>query len=311
MEFKHVPVLPEECVGSLNIKDDGIYVDGTLGGAGHALRICERLSENGTLVGIDKDIDAIEIAKKRIENCRCGKHLYQSDFSDVKNVLKKARIGNIDGALLDIGVSSFQLDTPERGFSYMHDAPLDMRMDRRGGKTAYDVVNGYSEKELKKIIREYGEEKWASRIAGFIVRARKEKNVETTLELADLIKAAIPAKARREGPHPAKRTFQAIRIEVNEELEELSGAIDEYFDVLASGGRLCVVTFHSLEDRIVKEKFRQRANPCTCPPEFPVCVCGKKPDVKIITRKPITPGEKELELNPRARSAKLRVCEKI
>lgn len=311
MNFEHVPVLLEECIDSLDIRHDGTYVDGTVGGAGHASHICGKLSETGTFIGIDKDTDALKTAEERLAGYNCDKYLRHGSFADIKDLIRGSGKEKIDGALLDIGVSSYQLDTPERGFSYMHDAPLDMRMDRSYGKTAYDVINEYSENELKEIISGYGEERWASRIASFIVKRRKENRIETTLQLADLIKAAIPAKARREGPHPAKRTFQAIRIEVNEELEELKRAVDEYLDILTSGGRLCIITFHSLEDRIVKESFRRRANPCTCPPEFPVCVCGKKGDVRLITGKPIIAGEKELENNPRARSAKLRVCEKV
>lgn len=311
MNFEHVPVLLEECIDSLDIRHDGTYVDGTVGGAGHASHICGKLSEAGTFIGIDKDTDALKTAEERLAGYNCDKYLRHGSFADIKDLIRGSGKEKIDGALLDIGVSSYQLDTPERGFSYMHDAPLDMRMDRSYGKTAYDVINEYSENELKEIISGYGEERWASRIASFIVKRRKENRIETTLQLADLIKAAIPAKARREGPHPAKRTFQAIRIEVNEELEELKRAVDEYLDILTSGGKLCIITFHSLEDRIVKESFRRRANPCTCPPEFPVCVCGKKGDVRLITGKPIIAGEKELENNPRARSAKLRVCEKV
>lgn len=239
------------------------------------------------------------------------KHFVQSNYSDIRDVLAELEIDGIDGALLDLGVSSFQLDNAERGFSYMNDAPLDMRMSQDDEFTAYDVVNGYDQKELLRIISKYGEEKWASRIANFIVNARKDKPLETTGELVDVIKAAIPAKARREGPHPAKRTFQAIRIEVNDELGQLERAMEEFCDVLNPEGRLCVISFHSLEDRIVKEVIAQRADPCTCPKEFPVCVCGKVADIKKISRKPILPSEEELEVNPRSRSAKLRVCEKL
>ncbi len=311
MEFRHTPVLLDQCIENLNIRPDGIYVDGTLGGGGHSFHICERLSEQGMLIGIDRDRDALEAAEKRLQEFSCRKYFVQSNYADIRTVLAEKGIEKIDGALLDIGVSSFQLDNAERGFSYMQDAPLDMRMNREDDLTAYDVVNSYDREELTRIIREYGEERWASRIAAFIVRARAEKPVESTSELVELIKEAIPARARRSGPHPAKRTFQAIRIEVNDELGELSRAVDEYLDVMNRGGRLCIITFHSLEDRIVKQKLQKRADPCTCPPEFPVCVCGKKADIRKVTRKPIVAEASELDLNPRARSAKLRVCEKI
>ena len=310
MEFSHAPVMPDECISNLNIKEDGIYVDGTIGGGGHSSLICSRLSEKGTLIGIDRDMDALDASRKRLSEFKCTKHFVQSNYSGIKRVLDELGISGIDGALLDLGVSSFQLDNPERGFSYMNDAPLDMRMDQNSGFTAGDVVNTYSEKELAKIIRDYGEERWASRIAAFVVRARKEKNIETTGELVQIIKNAIPASARRDGPHPAKRTFQAIRIEVNDELGQLKRAVTDFIDVLAPGGRLAIITFHSLEDRIVKEAFNKRANPCTCPPELPVCVCGKVADVKKITKKPVIPGDEETETNPRSRSAKLRVLEK-
>lgn len=310
MDFNHVPVLYRECIDNLKIKPDGIYVDGTLGGGGHAHGIGEQLSEKGLLVGIDRDDDALSAAGKRLEDLKCRKLLVKSTYADIKDVLDDNDISGIDGALLDIGVSSFQLDNPERGFSYMHDAPLDMRMNRDDSFTAYDVVNGYDKNQLTEIIRKYGEEKWASRIAEFITKARKKEKINTTGELVEIIKNAIPAGARREGPHPAKRTFQAIRIEVNSELEQLKDAIDRFCDVLNPGGRLCIITFHSLEDRIVKEAYNRRINPCTCPPEFPVCVCGKVSDVKKVTGKPIIPSESELTDNPRARSAKLRVIEK-
>ena len=295
----------------LNIKADGIYADGTLGGGGHASGICERLGKEGTLIGIDRDQDALDAAAERLADYPCHKIFVKSNYSDIKNILKDLEIPAIDGAILDLGVSSFQLDNSSRGFSYMQDAPLDMRMSATDSLTAEDVVNTYSEKELTDIIRRYGEERWASRISSFIVKARKENPVRTTHQLVDIIKAAIPASARREGPHPAKRTFQAIRIEVNDELGQLERAVDEFCDVLAPDGRLCIITFHSLEDRIVKEGFAARLNPCTCPKEFPVCICGRQPDIRKITRKPLTPTEMELEMNPRARSAKLRVIEKI
>ena len=311
MEFKHTSVLFNECINGLAIKPDGIYVDGTLGGGGHASGICQNLSKNGTLIGIDRDRDALEAAEKRLEEYECKKYFVQSNYSDIKEVLEELEIEKIDGALLDLGVSSFQLDNPERGFSYMQDAPLDMRMSQDDDFTAYDVVNDYDAKELTEVIRKYGEERWASRIADFVVKARKTKPIETTSELVDVIKAAIPAAARRTGPHPAKRTFQAIRIEVNDELGQLERAVDEFCDVLSPGGRLCIISFHSLEDRIVKEIINKRINPCTCPKEFPVCVCGKVGDIKKSSNKPILPSEDELENNPRARSAKLRIAEKI
>lgn len=310
MDFNHVPVLYRECIENLNIKPDGIYVDGTLGGGGHAHGIGERLSEKGLLIGIDRDSDALEAAGKRLDDLKCRKILIKSTYAEIDRVLEENNISGIDGALLDIGVSSFQLDNPERGFSYMHDAPLDMRMNREDSFTAYDVVNGYDKRQLTEIIKKYGEEKWASRIADFIVKERKNEKIGTTGKLVEIVKKAIPAGARREGPHPAKRTFQAIRIEVNSELEQLREAIDKYCDVMNSGGRLCIITFHSLEDRIVKEAYNKRLNPCTCPPEFPVCVCGKVSDANKITGKPIVPSNEEMEMNPRARSAKLRVIEK-
>lgn len=310
MDFKHVPVLYEECIDNLRIKADGVYVDGTLGGGGHAMGIGSRLNENGILIGIDRDTDALEAAGKRLASLECRTQLIHSAYADIEDVLESLGIPGIDGALLDIGVSSFQLDNKERGFSYMHDAPLDMRMNREDGFSAYDVINSYDKKKLADIIKKYGEEKWASRISDFIVKKRKDGPIETTGQLVEIIKAAIPASARREGPHPAKRTFQAIRIEVNSELEQLQRAIEKYCNALLPGGRLCIITFHSLEDRIVKEAFQKRLDPCTCPKEFPVCVCGKVSDVAKVTGKPIIPKEKELENNPRARSAKLRVIEK-
>ncbi|MDO4394175.1 MAG: 16S rRNA (cytosine(1402)-N(4))-methyltransferase RsmH [Bacillota bacterium] len=310
MDFKHVPVLYEECLENLKIKPDGVYVDGTLGGGGHSHGIGEKLNENGILIGIDRDKEAIKAAGERLADLKCQVITVQSNYADIKEVLEELDIQGIDGALLDIGVSSYQLDNGERGFSYMHDAPLDMRMNADESFSAYDVVNDYSEEKLTEIISRYGEERWAGRISKFIGKARKEGHIETTGQLVDIIKAAIPASARRDGPHPAKRTFQAIRIEVNRELEQLETAIDRYCDVLNPGGRLCIITFHSLEDRIVKEKFRDRLNPCTCPKELPVCICGKKADVRKVTGKPIVSDEAELESNPRARSAKLRVIEK-
>lgn len=310
MEFKHVSVLYNECMDALNIRPDGIYVDGTLGGGGHSSGICERLSEEGRLIGVDRDTAAIEAASKRLEPYNCKKEYLHTNYSDVDAIREAAGQG-VSGILLDLGVSSFQLDNADRGFSYMHDAPMDMRMNEDDTFTAYEVVNGYSADELTRIFRDYGEEKWASRIAAFIEKARADKPIETTGELVEIIKAAIPASARRNGPHPAKRTFQAIRIEVNAELEHLRRAVSELPDLLEVGGRLAIITFHSLEDRIVKNEFDKRLNPCTCPKEFPVCVCGKTTDIKKVSRKPIVPSEEELEVNPRARSAKLRVIEKI
>ena len=310
MEFKHTSVLFDECMEGLNIRPDGVYVDGTLGGGGHSEGICRRLGKQGMLIGIDRDRDALSAAEKRLSDYPCRKVFIQSNYSDIKDVLAELEIEYIDGALLDLGVSSFQLDNPERGFSYMQEAPLDMRMSQDDDFTAYDVVNTYDADELKNVIHKYGEERWASRIADFVVKARKDKPIETTGQLVDIIKAAIPASARRDGPHPAKRTFQAIRIEVNDELGQLERAVDEFCDVLAPGGRLCIITFHSLEDRIVKDIINRRINPCTCPKEFPVCVCGKIGDIKKKSNKPIAPTAAEIERNPRARSAKLRIAEK-
>lgn len=310
MDFNHIPVLYEECISNLKIKSRGIYVDGTLGGGGHAMGIAQKLDRDGLLIGIDRDMDAIEAAGKRLESARCRVELVHNTYANIKEILASLGVEGIDGALLDIGVSSFQLDNKDRGFSYMQDAPLDMRMNRDDDFSAYDVVNSYDKEQLTTIIRKYGEEKWASRISDFIVKKRKNGSIETTGQLVDIIKAAIPASARRDGPHPAKRTFQAIRIEVNSELDQLQEAIDRFCDVLLPGGRLCIITFHSLEDRIVKETFARRLNPCTCPKEFPVCVCGKVSDMVKVTGKPIVSGKSELEDNARARSAKLRVIEK-
>lgn len=310
MEFEHVPVLYEEVMQALNVQPDGIYVDGTVGGGGHSSGICERLSEAGTLIAVDRDTAALEAAQARLAGYSCSRKFIHANYSET-DAIAEAAGGKVQGILLDLGVSSFQLDNADRGFSYMHDAPMDMRMNEDDILTAYDVVNGYSEKELARLIREYGEEKWASRIAQFIVRARADEPVRTTGQLTDIIKAAIPARARRTGPHPAKRTFQAIRIEVNDELGHLREAVSRLPDLLDSGGRLAIITFHSLEDRIVKTEFERRLDPCTCPKEFPVCVCGKVADVKKVTRKPVVPSEEELEINPRSRSAKLRVIEKL
>lgn len=307
MEFRHTSVLFDETIKSLRIKPDGIYVDGTLGGGGHAGGICSKLGEDGLLIGIDRDEDALMAAGERLSRFRSRREYNKCNYSQIKEVIDMLGIEGIDGAVLDLGVSSFQLDNPDRGFSYMQDAPLDMRMGRDGGLTAYEVVNTYSESELKDIIFRYGEERWASRIAAFIVRERARKPLESTFALVDVIKAAIPAGARRDGPHPAKRTFQAIRIEVNDELGQLEKAVDEFIDVLNPGGRLAIITFHSLEDRIVKETFRRRFDPCTCPPEFPLCVCGRVGDI-LKPEKPILPSDDEVANNPRARSAKLRIA---
>lgn len=311
MEFSHVPVLLKEAVDNLVWKQDGTYVDGTIGGAGHSEEILKRLGQSGRLIGIDRDESALDASKIRLKKYLDRVTLIHSNFSDIKEVLKDLKVQKVDGVLLDLGVSSPQLDMTERGFSYMKDAPLDMRMDTSSGLTAADIVNTYDEDKLKRIIEEYGEERWASRIARFIVREREKSPIEMTGKLVEVIKAAIPASARRGGPHPAKRTFQAIRIAVNRELDEIENALPDIAEVLNCKGRMCIITFHSLEDRIVKNGMKKLANPCTCPPELPVCVCGKKPVVNIITRKPILPGADEIENNPRARSAKLRVCEKL
>ena len=307
MEFRHASVLFSEVMDGLDPKPGEIVLDGTLGGGGHSNGICSRLGEDGLLIGIDRDNDALCAARERLSQWQCRKEFVHARFSEVKSVLAGLGIDKIDGALLDLGVSSFQLDNPERGFSYMREAPLDMRMDQTASFTAYDVVNDYTKEQLTEIIRNYGEERWASRISEFIVKERRRKPLETTTELVDVIKAAIPASARREGPHPAKRTFQAIRIEVNDELTELRNAVDDYLDVLKPGGRLAIITFHSLEDRIVKEAFRTRYDPCICPPGLPVCVCGRVGDIER-PGKPIVPGKEELEENPRSRSARLRIA---
>lgn len=310
MEFKHISVLLNECLEGLDIKENGTYVDCTLGGAGHSSHILEKLSSEGTLIGIDQDNDALRAAKEKLRDYSNVKFVH-NNFYNIDSILTSLNIPKVDGILMDLGVSSYQLDEGERGFSYMKDAPLDMRMDRDREFSAYEVVNTYSEEDLYRIIRDYGEEKFAKKIAKFIVDKRADKPIETTLELVDIIKAAIPAKARREGPHPAKRTFQAIRIEVNGELAILNKAIEDGVEHLNKGGRMVIITFHSLEDRIVKLKYRELANPCICPKEFPVCICGKKPLVKIISRKAIEPSKEEVEQNPRSRSAKLRILEKL
>lgn len=312
MEFIHKPVLFEECMEYLNIKPDGTYVDGTLGGAGHSLGILGRLGECGTLVGIDQDTSALCAASERLVAKKgTSVVIARGNFENIGNIAAANGIEQVDGILLDIGVSSHQLDEPQRGFGYMHDAPLDMRMDVSSGQSAAHLVNECTKEELFKIIKDYGEERWAMRIAEFIVNAREKKKIETTFELVDIIKAAIPSAARRDGPHPAKRTFQALRIAVNRELDVLYKGIESGFSILKPGGRFLIITFHSLEDRIVKNEFAKRVNPCTCPSSFPVCICKKLPMAKHITRKPVTASESELSENPRARSAKLRVVEKL
>ena len=312
MNFEHIPVLLEECIDGLNIVPDGVYVDCTLGGAGHSSYIVSKLTEGGTLIGIDQDANAIKAAGERLKNYTNVKYV-RDNFSNVKDIVKGLGIeqDGINGFLLDLGVSSHQLDEADRGFSYNHNAPLDMRMDQRRPLSAYVVVNEYTVEELTRIIKDYGEERWAKRIAEFIINERKVKPIESTFDLVSVIKKAVPKGARSDGPHPAKRTFQAIRIEVNNELGILENTINDMVDLLKVGGRICIITFHSLEDRIVKNVFRSLENPCTCPRDFPICVCGKKPKVKIITRKPILPGQEEIENNRRAHSAKLRIVEKL
>lgn len=310
MAFKHTSVLLEETIEGLNIKPGGIYVDGTLGGGGHSREIAARLGENGRLIGIDQDEAAIEAAGKRLSEFGDKVSIVRSNYRNTKAVLASLGITGIDGMMLDLGVSSYQLDTQERGFSYRFDTPLDMRMDTSQSLTAREIINYYDEMELFRVIRDYGEEKFAKNIAKHIVQAREKKPIETTGELNEIIRASIPAKMRAEGGHPSKRTFQAIRIECNKELEVLKDSLNELIDLLNPGGRLCIITFHSLEDRIVKTAFKQAAYPCTCPSSFPVCVCGKVSQGKVITGKPILPGEEEREENPRSKSAKLRVFEK-
>lgn len=310
MEFKHVSVLLNEAVDGLGVKESGIYVDGTLGGGGHSEAILKK-NETLRLIGIDRDLDAIAAASKRLESFSGRTTFVNSNFSNIKEVLSSLNIDKIDGAVLDLGVSSYQLDNAERGFSYMKDAPLDMRMNQKDIKSAYDVVNGYSKDELTDIFFRYGEEKWSKRIAEFIINKREKEPIKTTKELADIISAAIPAGARDKNSHPAKRVFQAIRIEVNGELEILKNAVQDFVESLESGGRLAIITFHSLEDRIVKQCFSELAVGCTCPRDFPVCVCGKQPAIKIITKKPILPSKEEQEGNLRSKSAKLRIAEKL
>ena len=310
MEFVHKSIMLEEVIESLAIKPNGIYVDGTLGGAGHSSEIVKRLGEDGRLIGIDQDGEAIEAATKRLKPYKDKVTIVRSNYAQMKEVLRDLGIPKVDGILLDLGVSSYQLDNAERGFTYREDVPLDMRMDQRQTKTAKDIVNDYSEMELYHIIRNYGEDKFAKNIAKHIVQARQKAPIETTGQLIEVIKAAIPKKVRATGGHPAKKTFQAIRIECNRELDVLKDSIDAMIDLLNPGGRLCIITFHSIEDRIVKRAFKKNENPCTCPPNFPVCVCGNVSKGKQLTRKPIIPGEEELEYNKRAKSSKLRVFER-
>lgn len=311
MEFIHKSVLLDETIENLNIKPDGIYVDGTLGGGGHSYEICKRLGPNGRLIGIDQDEDAIKAASKRLEEFKDRVTIVRSNYCNIFEVLKELGIDRVDGIILDLGVSSYQLDTAERGFTYKVDAPLDMRMDQRNEMTAEDIVNDYSEFDLYRIIRDYGEDKFAKNIAKHIVNARKTTRIKTTEQLTEIIKAAIPMKVRAVGGHPAKKTFQAIRIELNKELEVLTDSIDTMVDLLNPQGRICIITFHSLEDRIVKVGFRNNENRCTCPPDFPVCVCGNKPKGHVVTRKPIEPSAEEIEYNKRSKSSKLRVFEHI
>lgn len=311
MTFEHKSVLLYETVDSLNIKPDGIYVDGTLGGGGHAWEVCSRLGTNGRLIGIDQDADAIQAAGERLKEYGSRVTIVRSNYEKIQSVLEKLGVHKVDGIYLDLGVSSYQLDTPERGFTYREEeAPLDMRMDQRNPKTAAEIVNTYSEKELYRIIRDYGEDKFAKNIAKHIVKAREKKPLETTGDLNRIIREAVPAKVRAVGGHPSKKTFQAIRIELNQELEVLSNSIDQMIDLLNPGGRLSIITFHSLEDRIVKNRFRVNENPCTCPPDFPVCVCGKASKGRVVTRKPVVPSEEEIRENKRAKSSKLIVFER-
>lgn len=311
MEFKHKSVLLEETIRNLKVKPDGTYVDGTLGGGGHAYEVCRQLSAKGSLIGIDQDEAAIEAAGERLQEFGDRVTIIRSNYCNMKKELQKIGITSVDGITLDLGVSSFQLDNAERGFTYKEDVPLDMRMDQRGSRTARDIVNTYTENELYRVLRDYGEEKFAKKIARNICTARTDKPIETTGELIELIKQSIPMKMRAVGGHPAKKTFQAIRIELNQELEVLRNSLDDMIELLNDGGRICIITFHSLEDRIVKTIFKRNENPCTCPPDFPVCVCGKMSMGKVITRKPILPNEEEIAENKRSKSAKLRVFERI
>ncbi len=311
IEFSHRSVLLDECIESLNIRPDGVYLDGTAGGGGHSAEIARRLGDGGLLIAIDQDETAVAVVTERLSSFGLRARVVRNNFCELTEVCREQGIEGIDGLLLDLGVSSHQLDTPERGFSYQADAPLDMRMDKRKSLTAYEVVNTYSQEKLKKILFDYGEERFAPAIASAIVKQREKKPIETTAELSELIKYAMPPSAREGGHHPAKRSFQAIRIEVNAELDVIEPAIRGAVSLLRRGGRIAIITFHSLEDRIVKQTFSDLASGCTCPRDFPICVCGKKPSVKVITKKPILPSRLELEENPRSRSAKLRVAEKL
>ena len=310
MEFKHVSVLLQETVDGLNVKPDGIYVDGTLGGGGHSYEVCTRLGAKGSIIGIDQDEAAIEAASIRLKDFGEKVTIVRSNYCDMKSRLHELGIDKVDGIMLDLGVSSYQLDTADRGFSYREDAPLDMRMDQRSEMTARDIVNDYSEMDLYRVIRDYGEDKFAKNIARHIVWERAKRPIETTGELTEVIRHAIPMKFQKKTGHPAKRTFQAIRIELNRELDVLRDSLDDMIDMLNPGGRLCIITFHSLEDRIAKSAFKKNENPCTCPSDFPVCVCGKVSKGRVITRKPILPSEEEMEVNSRSKSAKLRIFER-
>ncbi|WP_277250912.1 16S rRNA (cytosine(1402)-N(4))-methyltransferase RsmH [Peptoniphilus vaginalis] len=310
MEFAHKSVLLDETIEGLNIREGKIYLDGTLGGAGHSREILKRLKGSGLLIGIDQDIEALEVAKERLSDYK-NVEFFNLNYINFEKALDELGIDKVDGVLLDIGVSSYQFDNPERGFSYRFDAPLDMRMDQDLEISAKDIVNTYSESEITRIIKDYGEEKWASRIAKFVVEERKKKDIETTFELVEIIKNAIPASARRNGPHPAKRTFQALRIEVNRELDVLKDSIERFVHRLNPGGRIAIITFHSLEDRIVKNVFKYLEKDCICPPSSPICTCDKKKEIKVLTRKPITASDEELKENKRSHSAKLRIAEKL
>ena len=311
MEFRHTSVLLKETIEALNIMPGGVYLDGTLGGGGHAFEVCKKLNDNGRLYGIDQDADAIIAAGKRLEEFGKKAVIIRDNYCNAREVLREQGVDKVDGIVLDLGVSSYQLDTVERGFTYKYDTPLDMRMDQRQMLTARDIVNEYDEKMLYRVIRDYGEDSFAKNIAKHIVQARQHKPIETTFELNEVIKAAIPAKMRAVGGHPSKRAFQAIRIECNHELEVLKDTLGDLVHLLNPQGRLCIITFHSLEDRIVKSFFKEMEHPCTCPPEFPVCICGKLPSGRVVTRKPVLPSQEELEVNSRSKSAKLRVFERI
>ena len=311
MEFRHTSVLIKETIEALNIMPGGVYLDGTLGGGGHAFEVCKKLNDNGRLYGIDQDADAIIAAGKRLEEFGKKAVIIRDNYCNAREVLREQGVDKVDGIVLDLGVSSYQLDTVERGFTYKYDTPLDMRMDQRQMLTARDIVNEYDEKTLYRVIRDYGEDSFAKNIAKHIVQARQHKPIETTFELNEVIKAAIPAKMRAVGGHPSKRAFQAIRIECNHELEVLKDTLGDLVHLLNPQGRLCIITFHSLEDRIVKSFFKEMEHPCTCPPEFPVCICGKLPSGRVVTRKPVLPSQEELEVNSRSKSAKLRVFERI